>query len=131
MLFDAVLHHGAAKDNSLWNYDGWEVDGNGGIYHEGGHQTGFGVTFSFWKDEVKQMLYDSCAMYFRYMGCTMCSMSVWSLQNIPFDSQASPRWEMVIVASSQCCFSQFAGSTTPMACALTLRNFYQSHSPNT
>jgi len=65
VLFDAVLHHGAAKDNSLWNYDGWEVDGNGGIYHEGGHQTGFGVTFSFWKDEVKQMLYDSCAMYFR------------------------------------------------------------------
>lgn len=65
VIFDAVLHHGAAKDNSLWNYDGWEENGNGGIYHEGGGPTGFGTSFSFWKEEVKQMLYDSCAMYFR------------------------------------------------------------------
>jgi 1,4-alpha-glucan branching enzyme len=65
VFFDCVLHHGAAKNNSLWCYDGWEENGNGGIYHEGGQQTGFGTSFAFWKEEVKQMLYDACALYFR------------------------------------------------------------------
>ena len=65
VIFDCVLHHGAVKDNSLWNYDGWNNDGGGGIYHEGGAPTGFGTAFAFWKEEVKEMLYDSCAMFFR------------------------------------------------------------------
>jgi len=65
VIVDCVLHHGAVKHNSLWNYDGWQENGNGGVYHEGGTATGFGTAFAFWKEEVKQMLYDSCAMFLR------------------------------------------------------------------
>ena len=54
VLFDAVLHHGAARNNSLWAYDGWEEGGNGGIYFEGGGQTGFGTEFAFHKREVRE-----------------------------------------------------------------------------
>jgi hypothetical protein len=35
VMMDVVLHHGAPSGNMLWDYDGWEVGHNGGIYHEG------------------------------------------------------------------------------------------------
>jgi hypothetical protein len=54
-----VLHHGAAKLNSLWEYDGYGPDHNGGIYFEGGGSTDWGRMFSFWKDEVRTRFYDS------------------------------------------------------------------------
>ena len=40
------------QGNALWEYDGWGPDWNGGIYHEGGHDTTWGRAFGFWKREV-------------------------------------------------------------------------------
>eukprot|EP01023_Acetabularia_acetabulum_P029445 TRINITY_DN2779_c0_g1_i1.p1 TRINITY_DN2779_c0_g1~~TRINITY_DN2779_c0_g1_i1.p1 ORF type:complete len:684 (-),score=140.22 TRINITY_DN2779_c0_g1_i1:276-2021(-) len=63
VIIDVVLHHGAVDRNALWDYDGWEENHNGGIYHEGGADTEWGRGFAFWKNEVQNMLFDSCAMY--------------------------------------------------------------------
>ena len=41
------------QGNALWEYDGWGPDWNGGIYHEGGHDTTWGRAFGFWKREVR------------------------------------------------------------------------------
>jgi 1,4-alpha-glucan branching enzyme len=56
VFVDLALHHGAANGNSLWEYDGWSVDNNGGIYFEGTGDTGWGTGFSFWKEEVQHYL---------------------------------------------------------------------------
>ncbi len=32
VIVDAVLHHAAVKKNALWNYDGWQIYNNGGMY---------------------------------------------------------------------------------------------------
>jgi 1,4-alpha-glucan branching enzyme len=56
VFVDLALHHGAANLNSLWEYDGWAEDANGGIYFEGGGKTDWGRSFAFWKDEVREYL---------------------------------------------------------------------------
>lgn len=52
VIVDVVLHHGAVEKNALWDYDGWEQSGNGGIYHEGAGDTPWGRAFAWWKREV-------------------------------------------------------------------------------
>ena len=56
VFVDVALHHGAANGNSLWEYDGWGPDENGGIYFERSGDTGWGQGFAFWKGEVKSYL---------------------------------------------------------------------------
>ena len=56
VFVDCALHHGAANGNSLWEYDGWGPDENGGIYFERSGDTGWGQGFAFWKQEVKDYL---------------------------------------------------------------------------
>ena len=56
VMVDVALHHGAANGNSLWEYDGWSQDDNGGIYFEKAGDTGWGQGFAFWKEEVQEYL---------------------------------------------------------------------------
>ena len=56
VFVDCALHHGAANGNSLWEYDGWGPNENGGIYFERSGDTGWGQGFAFWKQEVKDYL---------------------------------------------------------------------------
>jgi len=60
VIADLALHHGAAKDNSLWDYDGpsehGDQNGGGGVYFEGGGGTPWGRAFAFWKHEVVHFL---------------------------------------------------------------------------
>lgn len=60
VIVDIVLHHGAPDGNMLWEYDGWGPDMNGGIYHEGAHDTPWGRSWAFWKEEVCKMVQDAC-----------------------------------------------------------------------
>ena len=56
VMVDVALHHGAANGNSLWEFDGWSQDNNGGIYFEKAGDTGWGQGFAFWKEEVQEYL---------------------------------------------------------------------------
>jgi 1,4-alpha-glucan branching enzyme len=56
VMVDVALHHGAANGNSLWEFDGWSQDGDGGIYFERAGDTGWGQGFAFWKEEVQEYL---------------------------------------------------------------------------
>ena len=56
VMVDVALHHGAANGNSLWEFDGWSQDDNGGIYFEKAGDTGWGQGFAFWKEEVQEYL---------------------------------------------------------------------------
>ena len=56
VLVDVALHHGAANGNSLWEFDGWSGEGDGGIYFERAGDTGWGQGFAFWKAEVQEYL---------------------------------------------------------------------------
>ena len=58
VLIDVALHHGAARLNSLWEYDGWNEQ-YGGIYFEGAGKTPWGTRFAMWKHEVRDYLADS------------------------------------------------------------------------
>ncbi|KAG2424144.1 hypothetical protein HYH02_015227 [Chlamydomonas schloesseri] len=69
VIIDVVLHHGAVDGNSLWEYDGWGPDYNGGIYHEGGHDTMWGRGFAFWKREVYDMVQAACVMWLGDYRC--------------------------------------------------------------
>ena len=73
VIVDVVLHHGAPVGDELWNYDGWEHEANGGIYHEGGADIrwglGWGRGWAFWKNEVYQMLEDACVMWLEEYRC--------------------------------------------------------------
>ncbi|EFJ45925.1 1,4-alpha-glucan branching enzyme II [Volvox carteri f. nagariensis] len=69
VIIDVVLHHGAVDGNSLWEYDGWGPDWNGGIYHEGGHDTQWGRGFAFWKREVLAMAEAACATWLCDFRC--------------------------------------------------------------
>ena len=56
VMVDVALHHGAANGNSLWEFDGWSGEGDGGIYFERAGDTGWGQGFAFWKAEVQEYL---------------------------------------------------------------------------
>ena len=56
VFVDCALHHGAANGNSLWEYDGWGPNENGGIYFERSGDTGWGQGFAFWKQAGKDYL---------------------------------------------------------------------------
>jgi 1,4-alpha-glucan branching enzyme len=65
VIFDVVYNHASTVDNRYWRYDG-NFRGDGGIYHEGGHDTKqFGRGFAMWKREVKDFFLDNARMFFR------------------------------------------------------------------
>ena len=69
MIVDVVLHHGAVERNELWDWDGWEEMGNGGIYHERAPDTQWGRAFAFWKAEVRRMVHDACTSWLGDFRC--------------------------------------------------------------
>eukprot|EP00743_Colponemidia_sp_Colp-15_P010547 GILK01011628.1.p1 GENE.GILK01011628.1~~GILK01011628.1.p1 ORF type:complete len:599 (-),score=53.26 GILK01011628.1:113-1879(-) len=83
VLFDVVLNHGSAKLNSLWNYDGYGPNKNGGIYFEGGGSTPWGLKFAFHKQQVKDMLQASAEMFFREYNAD--GLRFDSVHNMPWD----------------------------------------------
>lgn len=81
LIVDLVLHHGASRLNSLWNFDGYNH--KGGIYFEGGGDTGWGAKFDFNKRQVQGMLYEACRVFFGEYG----------VDGIRFDSVHNmPNW---------------------------------------
>lgn len=69
VIVDVVLHHGAVERNELWDWDGWEEMGNGGIYHERAPDTQWGRAFAFWKAEVRRMVHDACTSWLGDFRC--------------------------------------------------------------
>lgn len=65
VIFDVVYNHASTNDNSLWGYDAPDgIDGAKGIYLSDYQETGFGSSFAFWKQQVKDFFLDNCRMYF-------------------------------------------------------------------
>lgn len=65
VIFDVVYNHAGPDDNVLWEYDGWQRDGNGGIYFEGGgHTRHHGPRPAWWKWEVRDYFLQNARMYF-------------------------------------------------------------------
>ncbi|KAH8739157.1 alpha-glucan branching enzyme [Cryptosporidium ryanae] len=86
IIVDIVLHHGASKMNSLWNYDGY--DHKGGIYFEDGGDTGWGAKFNFHKKEIQEMLYTACDVF----------LGEYGIDGIRFDSVHNmPNWLLKII----------------------------------
>ncbi|CDJ44572.1 1,4-alpha-glucan branching enzyme, putative, partial [Eimeria tenella] len=63
VIFDVVLNHGSSKLNSLWNWDGYGPHNNGGIYFEGGGESGWGRKFAFHKPQVRNMIKKAAAVF--------------------------------------------------------------------
>ncbi|OII77656.1 alpha catalytic domain-containing protein [Cryptosporidium andersoni] len=81
IIIDIVLHHGASKMNSLWNYDGYSH--KGGIYFENGGDTGWGAKFSFNKKEIRDMLYEACNVLLGEYGVD--GLRFDSVHNLPYN----------------------------------------------
>ncbi|RJQ13802.1 MAG: hypothetical protein C4560_13555 [Nitrospiraceae bacterium] len=62
VFFDAVYNHAGPQDNSLWQFDGYGI--NGGIYFEGGQMTSWGQGPAWWKREVQDFFLQNARMYF-------------------------------------------------------------------
>jgi 1,4-alpha-glucan branching enzyme len=92
VIIDVVLHHGAVDGNALWEYDGWGPNWNGGIYHEGGHDTQWGRAFGFWKKEVRDMIYASCQMWLRDYNCD--GLRFDSANDLPADMVKELTWKL-------------------------------------
>eukprot|EP00898_Chlorokybus_atmophyticus_P007683 jgi/Chlat1/7916/Chrsp68S07354 len=83
VIFDVVLNHGSSRLNSLWEWDGWGPNNNGGIYFEGSKDTPWGRMFCFFKTEVRQMITDSARMFLdEYNGD---GLRFDSVHNMPWD----------------------------------------------
>mmetsp|Transcript_5890 Transcript_5890/g.20061 ORF Transcript_5890/g.20061 Transcript_5890/m.20061 type:complete len:312 (+) Transcript_5890:635-1570(+) len=82
VIFDTAIHHGSARMNSLWEYDGWAENNNGGIYHEKGADTPYGRQFAFWKEEVWSMLEQSTQMWFEEYNAD--GLRLDSIHNVPW-----------------------------------------------
>ena len=83
VFVDLALHHGAANGNSLWEYDGWSDDENGGIYFEGGGKTDWGRSFAFWKSEVCEYLAASVDTWLGDYNCD--GVRIDSAHSLPSD----------------------------------------------
>eukprot|EP01053_Blabericola_migrator_P002582 Blabericola_migrator_1__2581@NODE_172_length_12094_cov_159_438181_g149_i0_p3_GENE_NODE_172_length_12094_cov_159_438181_g149_i0NODE_172_length_12094_cov_159_438181_g149_i0_p3_ORF_typecomplete_len463_score72_24Alphaamylase/PF00128_24/3_9e43hDGE_amylase/PF14701_6/6_2e05hDGE_amylase/PF14701_6/3e03GHL10/PF02638_15/0_0042Alphaamylase_C/PF02806_18/0_0077Melibiase/PF02065_18/0_0088AP_endonuc_2/PF01261_24/2_2AP_endonuc_2/PF01261_24/2_3e02AP_endonuc_2/PF01261_24/1_1e03GHL6/PF14871_6/0_16Peptidase_C10/PF01 len=68
VVLDVVLNHGSAKRNSLWNFDGYGPNNNGGIYFEGGKETGWGRQFNFASSQVLWYIRDTCKYFLEDMN---------------------------------------------------------------
>lgn len=69
VIIDVVLHHASVRLNSLWEYDGWSTQNNGGIYHENAADTEWGRALAHWKSEVLHMLEESVVHYLTTYRC--------------------------------------------------------------
>eukprot|EP01056_Protomagalhaensia_sp_Gyna25_P000862 Protomagalhaensia_sp_Gyna_25__861@NODE_1416_length_1856_cov_6_002752_g1142_i0_p1_GENE_NODE_1416_length_1856_cov_6_002752_g1142_i0NODE_1416_length_1856_cov_6_002752_g1142_i0_p1_ORF_typecomplete_len585_score87_26Alphaamylase/PF00128_24/2_9e44Alphaamylase/PF00128_24/6_3e03hDGE_amylase/PF14701_6/7_9e05hDGE_amylase/PF14701_6/3_7e02Glyco_hydro_70/PF02324_16/0_22Glyco_hydro_70/PF02324_16/22Melibiase/PF02065_18/0_034Cellulase/PF00150_18/0_026Alphaamylase_C/PF02806_18/0_04_NODE_1416_length_1856_cov_6_002 len=68
VVLDLVLNHGSAKRNSLWNFDGYGPDNCGGIYFEGGKETGWGRQFNFRCSQVLWYIRHTCSYFLKDMN---------------------------------------------------------------
>jgi len=92
VIVDVVLHHGAVDGNALWEYDGWGPDWNGGIYHEGGHDTTWGRAFGFWKREVRDMIEEACRVWLRDYNCD--GLRFDSANDLPAEAVQELTWRL-------------------------------------
>lgn len=83
VVVDVVLHHGAVDKNALWDYDGWEVGANGGIYHEGAGDTPWGRSFAWWKKEVVDYAAAGADVWPRYFRVDALRFD--SINDLPHD----------------------------------------------
>eukprot|EP01055_Gregarina_sp_Pseudo9_P005810 Gregarina_sp_Pseudo_9__5809@NODE_87_length_4395_cov_6_813361_g79_i0_p2_GENE_NODE_87_length_4395_cov_6_813361_g79_i0NODE_87_length_4395_cov_6_813361_g79_i0_p2_ORF_typecomplete_len620_score56_07Alphaamylase/PF00128_24/1_5e42CBM_48/PF02922_18/2_8e06Alphaamylase_C/PF02806_18/5_1e06hDGE_amylase/PF14701_6/7_4e05hDGE_amylase/PF14701_6/1e03GHL10/PF02638_15/0_00045GHL5/PF14872_6/2_2GHL5/PF14872_6/2_6Melibiase/PF02065_18/0_027_NODE_87_length_4395_cov_6_813361_g79_i023474206 len=68
VILDIVLNHGSAKRNSLWNFDGYGPNNNGGIYFQNGKETGWGRQFNFESSQVLHYIRDACRYFVEMMN---------------------------------------------------------------
>ncbi|HYA88691.1 MAG TPA: alpha amylase C-terminal domain-containing protein, partial [Nitrospirota bacterium] len=85
VIIDLVLNHGAAKLNSLWNWDGYGPHNCGGIYFEGERDTPWGRRFAFHKQEVKEYLKAACRMW----------LEEYNVDGLRFDSVHNMPWNLL------------------------------------
>lgn len=83
VIVDVVLHHGAVQKNALWDFDGWEQGGNGGIYHEGAGDTPWGRAFAWWKREVVEYAAAGAEVWLRHFRCDALRFD--SINDLPPD----------------------------------------------
>ncbi|XP_026194494.1 uncharacterized protein LOC34620023 [Cyclospora cayetanensis] len=83
VIFDLVLNHGSAKLNSLWNWDGYGQHNNGGIYFEGGGESGWGRKFAFHKREIRQMIKEAAAAFIEEYDADALRLD--SVHNLPWN----------------------------------------------
>eukprot|EP00899_Mesostigma_viride_P009412 jgi/Mesvir1/18472/Mv14322-RA.1 len=98
VIFDLVLNHCAPTLNSLWNFDGWGPNNNGGIYFEGSKDTTWGRNLCFHKDEVRDMLLETCFVFLRE----------YNADGLRLDSVHSMPWQLLQQISREC-KSKFPG----------------------
>eukprot|EP00741_Cyanophora_paradoxa_P023331 tig00000254_g22538.t1 len=92
IIFDVVLNHGSAKMNSLWMYDGYGPNNNGGIYFEGGGDTPWGRKFAFSKPEIREYLTQSALLFLEeYKG-----------DGLRFDSVHNNPWDLLKHWTGEC-----------------------------
>ncbi|GLC39115.1 hypothetical protein PLESTB_000005900 [Pleodorina starrii] len=92
VIIDVVLHHGAVDGNSLWEYDGWGPDWNGGIYHEGGHDTQWGRGYAYWKREIQAMAEAACAVWLSDYRCD--GLRFDSANDLPREAIQALTWSL-------------------------------------
>eukprot|EP01054_Gregarina_sp_Poly1_P004931 Gregarina_sp_Poly_1__4930@NODE_2615_length_1914_cov_132_693016_g1658_i0_p1_GENE_NODE_2615_length_1914_cov_132_693016_g1658_i0NODE_2615_length_1914_cov_132_693016_g1658_i0_p1_ORF_typecomplete_len324_score34_09Alphaamylase/PF00128_24/3_9e33CBM_48/PF02922_18/3_6e07hDGE_amylase/PF14701_6/1_8e06GHL10/PF02638_15/9_5e05Glyco_hydro_70/PF02324_16/0_26Glyco_hydro_70/PF02324_16/15Cellulase/PF00150_18/0_0069GHL6/PF14871_6/0_021DUF4015/PF13200_6/0_023Melibiase/PF02065_18/3_6e03Melibiase/PF02065_18/0_047Glyco len=68
VILDLVLNHGSARRNSLWNFDGYGQNNNGGIYFQHGKETGWGRQFNFEAAQVLHYIRDTCKYFLETMN---------------------------------------------------------------
>ena len=91
VIIDLVLNHGSARLNSLWNWDGYGRDGNGGIYFEGERDTPWGRRFAFHKRPVRDYLLAACRMWFEE----------YKADGLRFDSVHNMPWALLPEMTAQ------------------------------
>ncbi|KAF8819808.1 alpha amylase, catalytic domain-containing protein [Cardiosporidium cionae] len=83
VIQDINLNHGSSKDNLLWNWDGYGCNKEGGIYFEGGHDSGWGKAFAFHKKEVRDYIKAAALMFFKDYHVDGLRMD--SVHNMPWN----------------------------------------------
>jgi 1,4-alpha-glucan branching enzyme len=68
VLFDVVYNHVSDADNNLWQFDGNQGYGGGGIYFSGTRAENFGSRPGFGRVEVNNFFLDNARMWFREYG---------------------------------------------------------------
>ena len=66
VILDVVYNHFGPSDLDLWQFDGWQENGKGGIYFYNDHrsQTPWGDTRpDYGRDEVRQFIHDNALMW--------------------------------------------------------------------
>eukprot|EP01069_Polyplicarium_translucidae_P008171 Polyplicarium_translucidae@DN3193_c0_g1_i3.p1 len=84
-ILDIVLNHGSAHANSLWNWDGYGPNGNGGIFFEGESDTGWGRKLAFQVPMVRDLIVSAARTF----------LEDYNMDGLRFDSVHNMPWQFL------------------------------------